>query len=462
MSARRLPPPPRAPLPFSLPTFTGTRLANGVAVRSARWGRRPTVAVAVLFPGAGSAADPPAREGMAEITGDTFLGGTRRRNARELGEALDDLAAILEVSTGSDSSVARLFVLEKDLDEGLALLAEVLTESTFPEDEFEKNRRRQIDVLAEQRSEPDFLARERLLDRLYPGHPYGRLTATEKGLASLSQGDVAAFAASRFSLANATLILAGAADPDALLYAAERAFGGLPAGVLSPPAAVPPPPAIPGFSIHLVNRPGSVQTNLLFARPALARRNPRFTTALVANQSLGGGASSRLFHVLREERSLTYGAYSSVSARVAGGQFGASIDCRTEVTREACCGTLRPDPRLRLGGADGRGARPLAEISSGQLSHSARDPGRRRPGRDHEAPPRTARRRVGHVAGPRQRRVARRGVPDRAGILRPGDRNPGRRRRRETDPARPGVVRGNDALGRGRPTIVTGAAPIPP
>jgi zinc protease len=338
MSARRLPPPPSAPLPFFLPTFTGTCLQNGVAVRAARWGRRPTVAVAVLFPGAGSAADPAAREGMAEITGDTFLGGTRRRNARELGEALDDLAAILEVSAGSDSSVARLFVLEKDLDEGLALLAEVLTESTFPEEEFEKNRGRQIDVLAEQRSEPDFLARERLLDRLYPGHPYGRLTATEKGLASLDREDVAAFAAARFSLANATLILAGAADPDALLRAAELAFGGLPAGAISPPAVVPPPPAVSGFSIHLVNRPGSVQTNLLFARPAVSRRDPLFTAALVANQSLGGGASSRLFHVLREERSLTYGAYSSVSARVAGGQFGASIDCRTEVTRDACAG----------------------------------------------------------------------------------------------------------------------------
>jgi predicted Zn-dependent peptidase len=338
VSAKRQPPPPSAPLPFGLPAFTGTRLANGVAVRAARWGRRPTVAVAVLFPGAGSAADPPAREGMAEITGDTFLGGTRRRNARELGEALDDLAASLEVSAGSDSSVARLSVLERDLDEGLALLAEVLTESTFPEEEFEKNRRRQIDVLAEQRAEPEFLARERLLDRLYPGHPYGRLTATEKGLASLSRSEVADFAASRFSLENATLILAGAAEPDALLRAAERAFGVLPAGASSLPAVVPPPPAVAGFSIHLVNRPGSVQTNLLFARPSVARRDPLFTTALVANQSLGGGASSRLFHVLREERSLTYGAYSSVSARVAGGQFGASIDCRTEVTREAFVG----------------------------------------------------------------------------------------------------------------------------
>jgi predicted Zn-dependent peptidase len=337
-TSRRLPPPPLPPLPFLLPSFTGARLANSLALRAARWGRRPTVSVSVLFPGAGSAADPPGREGTAEITGETFLGGTHRRDARALAEAIDDLAANLEVSAGSDSSVARLSILEKDLDAGLALLAEVLTESAFPEDEFEKNRRRQIDVLAEQRSEPDFLARERLLDRLYPGHPYGRLTATEKGLEALTRDSVAAFAANRFSFAGATLILAGAADPDALLRAGARAFEGLSAGSGVPAAAVPAPPHTDGFSIHLVHRPGSVQTNLLYARPALQRRSPRFTAALAANQSLGGGASSRLFHVLREERSLTYGAYSSLSARVAGGQFGASIDCRTEVTREACSG----------------------------------------------------------------------------------------------------------------------------
>jgi zinc protease len=337
-SVRRLPPPPLPPLPFLLPSFTGARLANGLELRAARWGRRPTVSVSVLFPGAGSAADPPGREGTAEITGETFLGGTRRRNARALAEEIDDLAAHIEVSAGADSSVARLSILEKDLDAGLALLAEVLTESAFPEDEFEKNRRRQIDVLAEQRSEPDFLARERLLDRLYPGHPYGRLTATEKGLEALTRDSVALFAAGRFSFAGATLILAGAADPDVLLRAGARAFEALPAGSGAPASPVPPPPRIDAFSIHLVHRPGSVQTNLLFARPALQRRSPLFTAALVANQALGGGASSRLFHVLREERSLTYGAYSSLAARVAGGQFSASIDCRTEVTREACSG----------------------------------------------------------------------------------------------------------------------------
>jgi predicted Zn-dependent peptidase len=339
-AARRVPPLPGPALPFVLPRFEGTVLPSGLAVRAARWGRRPTVAAAILFPGAGSTADPPGREGTADVTGDTFLGGTRTKSARQLAEALDDLAAVAEVSAGSDSSVARLFVLESDLDAGLALLAEILTEASFPEEEFEKGRRRLIATLQEQRSEPDFLARERLYDRLYPGHPYGIVTPTEKGLLALTRDDVVDFARRRLSLRGATLVLGGAADPATLLAAARRAFGGLAGAGGEPGFAVPPPPRVSGFSIHLVNRPGSVQTNLLFARPAIARKSPRFPAAVVANQSLGGGASSRLFHVLREERSLTYGAYSSLSTRVLGGHFGASIDCRTEVTEEALAGLL--------------------------------------------------------------------------------------------------------------------------
>lgn len=335
-----VPPRPGPPRPFAPPPFVSARLGSGLTARAARWGKRPTVAVSVVFPGAGCASDPPGREGTSELTADLFLGGTRRHTAKELAAAVDDLAAILDISAGSDSSVARLGILEPDLDAGLALLAEVLTEATFPEEEFEKSRRRQIDTLKEQRSQPDFLAHERLLDRLYPGHPYGRLTPTERGLAATNRDDVARFAAERLSLGQATLLLAGSAGPDRLISAAEKAFGSLPLAPAGPPPAVPEAPSIREVTVHLVHRPASVQTNLLFARPALARNHPRYLAALAANQSLGGGASSRLFHVLREERGLTYGTYSSLSPRVKAGHFGASIDCRTEVTREALEGLL--------------------------------------------------------------------------------------------------------------------------
>ncbi|MFI5180837.1 MAG: M16 family metallopeptidase [Thermoanaerobaculia bacterium] len=334
------PPLPGPARPFAPPPFATTRLRSGLPARAARWGKRPTVAVSVVFPGAGSASDPHGREGTAELTSDVYLGGTRTKSARELAIALDDLAAVLDVSAGADSSVVRLFVLEEDLDAGLALLAEVLTEATFPEEEFEKSRRRMLDTLTEQRSEPAFLARERLLDRLYPGHPYGRLTPSEHGLLALSRNDVARFAKERLSLAGATFLVAGSADPDRLLSAAEKAFGGLPVPARVPVSPVPDAPAVGDFTIHIVHRTGSVQTNLLFARPAVPRNHPRYLELLAANQSLGGGASSRLFNVLREEKGLTYGAYSSLSPRVRAGHFDASIDCRTEVTREALDGLL--------------------------------------------------------------------------------------------------------------------------
>ena len=306
-------------------------------------------------------------------------------------------------------------------------------------------------MLAEQRSEPDFLARERLLDRLYPGHPYGRLTATEKGLEALTRDRVAAFAASRFSLAGATLILAGAADPDTLLRACARAFEGFSAGSGAPAAAVPPPPRIDGFSIHLVHRPGSVQTNLLYARPALRRQSPRFPAALAANQSLGGGASSRLFHVLREERGLTYGAYSSLSARVAGGQFGASIDCRTEVTREAFSGLFDLIRAFAVEGPTEEEHERARKYLLGSFPIPRETPGGIVQDEITRLLHASARGRVDHLAGPRGRRVARGRVPGGGGFLRSRDRHSRRGRGREADPARPRVVRRHDALGRGRP-----------
>jgi zinc protease len=56
---------------------------------------------------------------------------------------------------------------------------------------------------------------------------------------------------------------------------------------------------------------------------------------MVSNQVLGGSAASRLFMDLREKRSLTYGAYSSIGERVDIGPFVAYASVRTEVTTEA-------------------------------------------------------------------------------------------------------------------------------
>jgi zinc protease len=328
--------------PFPMPRFVGETGPNGISIRATRWGKRPAVSIAILFPGAGNVADPAGLEGLADVVCDTIFDGTSRLSSRSLAEAMDDLALHAGLSAGYDAAIAHLSVLESDLDAGLALLAEVLTDPAFPEEEVEKSRRRHLDSLIEQRSEPDFLGRERLLSELYPGHPYGRIAATERGLAGLTRDDVVSFFHRNLSLQGATIVLAGPGPEDALVKAALRAFGscakspGTATGC-DPPRHPQPSPA-QGLTIHLVDRREAVQTNLLFGRSAIRRRDPLFPAAIVANQSLGGGASSRLFHVLREERGLTYGAFSFLSPRRTAGHFGASIECRTDATADALSG----------------------------------------------------------------------------------------------------------------------------
>lgn len=332
-------PVPAPPRPFAAPAFRTRVARGGTLLRAARWGKAPTVAVAVSFPEGGTSHDLPGREGISEVTADSYLGGTGRRSALELAGAVDDLAAVLDVASGFDAAVARLGVLSRDLEAGLSLLFEVLGDPAFPADEVDRSRRRQLDLLLEQRSEPDFVARERLLRQLYPGHPYGRLAAAEEDLESIGRDDVARFASSRLHLERAVVVLVGDVDPERALDLAEAA---LPAAAPCREETAPlgPPPEVEGLSFHLVPRPGSVQANLLFARPALLRSDPRFPAAAVANQALGGGASSRLFQELRERRGLTYGAFSGLIARSLGGHFAASVDCRTEAAAEALDGLL--------------------------------------------------------------------------------------------------------------------------
>ena len=115
---------------------------------------------------------------------------------------------------------------------------------------------------------------------------------------------------------------------------AIRAFQGW-TGAPAPSAAFRTPPARTSTEIILVHRPGSVQSNLIVGNLTYLATDPRSYAATVANQVLGGGASSRLFMSLREQKSWTYGAYSGYTRRKGIGSFSATTEVRTEVTDSA-------------------------------------------------------------------------------------------------------------------------------
>jgi predicted Zn-dependent peptidase len=85
-------------------------------------------------------------------------------------------------------------------------------------------------------------------------------------------------------------------------------------------------------SVTLVSRPHSAQTRVAVGIRTIPRSDERFLALRVANQVLGGGASSRLFINLREDKGYTYGAYSILRSHHQGGFQAASASVKTETT----------------------------------------------------------------------------------------------------------------------------------
>jgi predicted Zn-dependent peptidase len=149
-----------------------------------------------------------------------------------------------------------------------------------------------------------------------------------------------------FAPNNATLAIVGDVDPAIVMPQVERAFvtweqKKLPVNETAAPAEMK------GLSIYLVDRPGSVQSNIIVAEPGPARSNPDTPELNVLNATLGGGFSGRLFQNLREKHGWTYGSYSAFDMQKVAGGFTASAETRNEVTAKAAQEILKEIKRLQ-------------------------------------------------------------------------------------------------------------------
>ncbi|HET8647545.1 MAG TPA: insulinase family protein, partial [Vicinamibacteria bacterium] len=107
-------------------------LPNGVVLLVAERPGVPIVAVRV-FTAAGSAFEPPARAGLASLTGALLTRGTARHTGPQIDEAIEFVGGSLEAGAARDGLTASLSVLKRDLGLGLDLLSEVVLTPTFPD-----------------------------------------------------------------------------------------------------------------------------------------------------------------------------------------------------------------------------------------------------------------------------------------------------------------------------------------
>lgn len=344
LRAQQSPPEPLAERDVEFPEFVERTLSNGARLIVVPQDEVPFLTLNLVVPG-GSTADPEGREGTASFVAQLLNRGTADRSAAEFAEELDYLGAVISASASNEWSTISLATLTSTLDAGLELLAEVVLQPAFDPAEVELLRTRSLSGLQVELSQASALASREFTRVLYGEHPYGRLE-TQASLEAISRDDVATFHNTWYRPDGALFVVAGAVDADDISARLEDAFRGwTPAARPDLASAAPPQRARP--EIVLVHKPGTVQAEVRVGHLMPGGDFDGYTALSVANQVLGGGASGRLFKVLREERGYTYGVYSNVSRGRQASRFQASMAVRTEVAGEAVAELLDLIEELR-------------------------------------------------------------------------------------------------------------------
>ncbi|HET8657325.1 MAG TPA: insulinase family protein [Longimicrobiaceae bacterium] len=331
--ARQSPPPPLPAKPLSFPPFEETVLPNGLRLIVVQKHDAP-VANVNLYVETGSAADPTAKLGLASMEAAVLTQGTTTRTAKQIATTIEGVGGDLSASATNDYLAITSGVLADQLPLALTLVSDVALHPTFPASEIEIARTQALSALQASMAQPADVAHRRFIREIYgEANPYSRepLPATLK---AIGRSDLTNFHDRYFKAGNALLVVSGDVDPSAVRSLVEKEFGAW-KGSGVPDAAFVQPPAQAGTHLYLVNRPGSVQSNILVGDVAIRPDNPDYYPLEVMNQILGGGTDSRLFSILREQHGWTYGAYSDVTRPEHLGYFVANTEVRTAATDSA-------------------------------------------------------------------------------------------------------------------------------
>jgi zinc protease len=347
-----------SPRPYRFPDFSHERLDNGVGVWLVPLPDRELVSIHLLTD-AGAAAEDEDHAGIADLTAQLLVTGTHRLDASAFAETTERLGFAVASESSWDSARASFTALGSKLDDGLALLVEMLRSPRLDSGEFDRLKAERLNDILQARADPGRLADESFLREVFAdGVPYGRLSAGRpETVEALTVEDSRAHHAVHYAPNVADIVIAGAISPDSALEAVERHLGDW-AGE-APGHRTIEPAQRGGRRIVLVDRPGSVQSELRVGHLGIRRHDPRYFPALVMAALLGGVFGSRLNLRLREELGYTYGARCSFDPRRAVGPFTATAAVQTEVTVDAIRELLAQLERIREAPP---GERELAEV----------------------------------------------------------------------------------------------------
>lgn len=330
---RSRPPAPLPPRPIVIHAARENVLPNGLTIVVVEESRLPLVSYRLAFR-VGGAFDPPDLPGLTDLLAGLLPEGTESKTSREIAEEVARIGASLSAGANSDYTMVAASALSSFNEQILELMAEVVLQPSFPENEVELAKQNTKESLRQQRAQPSFLASEMVSRVIFGEHPYAIVAPTPESIDRSSREEFVKLHRTKFVPNNAVFIVVGDVKHDEIVKRVESLFSGWERGA-DLVTDFPAPPVRAKRTAYLVDRRGSAQSNIVIANSGIVRTSPDYFPMLLMHTVLGANASSRLFMNLREEKGYTYGAYTNLDARRTAGSFRATAEVRTPVTGDS-------------------------------------------------------------------------------------------------------------------------------
>lgn len=317
---------------FELPKPQKFTLANGLTIYHLDQRDLPLVSFRLIIPGAGNSAVNAEQEGLADLTAEMLMKGTKAKSTAELAEAIDFIGADLDTRARAEYAEMSGSALSENLPTLMALAGECLLQPAFAAGEFKLEQGRRIDDLMTIKDNPQDAVRYYFQKAWFGAHPLGRLSiGNETSLTALTPAAVAAYYRDHYHPNTAVMAVVGDIRLAQLKTLLQKHFGGWKAAAgASQTASLPALPPRSKSRYLLIDKPDATQAYFMLGAPGLPMGDPQIPSATVMNTLFGGRFTSWLVTELRVKRGLTYGARASLQSWNHLGLYAISSYTRNE------------------------------------------------------------------------------------------------------------------------------------
>ncbi|SYZ72557.1 Peptidase M16 domain protein [Candidatus Zixiibacteriota bacterium] len=330
-------PGPAAEPSFTPPTIQKATLSNGMELYLVEDHKLPLVQVNLLLK-SGWAADPSDRFGAGALTAELLNEGTKTRNALAISDEAQRLGAELSTGSSFDRSNVSLNVQKKNLEPALNLMADLVLNATFPQDELDRQKENYLGRIMQESRQPIQTAYKIFGRELYgASHPYGQPytgSGTNQTIKAITRDDLLNFYRANYLPNNCAAIVVGDMTLDEARNQLEKSFKNWKPGDVVK-HDIQPVKSLDKTKICLIDKPGAPQSVIFVGNLVPPRNNPDYDAAQVINQALGRSTVARLFMNLRQDKGYTYGSYSFFTSRLGQGLLAGYAQVKSEVTKES-------------------------------------------------------------------------------------------------------------------------------